>query len=170
MRILLVTLHGYKKIIPAYEILRALGHEVVEIEFNLFSESHSYWQKKLDEWKLSHQREEYEKNNFDLLRQAMHNQKPELLFIVGLSLHIPFSMLPELKVLADRLGCKICCWLVDPIGDLNHERAQYYDAIYTYEKEDCAKIHVAGVRTAYIPIGYNPAYDTDSRLIGGGVG
>lgn len=167
MKILSITSHDYTEIIPAKEILINLGHDVVELEFYSFNESHSYWQKKLDEWKLSSQRTEYENHNFALLQRAMLEYRPELLFIVGASLYIPFAALLQVRELADTLKCKICCWLVDPLGALNADYAQYYDAIYTYEREDCAKIRAAGIRTDYIPIGYNPSYETDSRLAGG---
>ena len=167
MKIFLCIFSRNDAILNISETLYNMGYEVHVFPTDSYRLKCSYIGKKLDKLGFHGKRKKYEsqwKSNF--IHALKDNRPSKCIFINTLNGLLSADDMQDIKEACRDSGTKTVGWLVDPVGYrqdiMNHCR--FFDKLYVYEYKDVAALKAQGITAEYLPVGYQPAYESISSF------
>ncbi|SDP05166.1 glycosyltransferase family protein [Selenomonas ruminantium] len=161
-KILLCITERNNQILGLQTTLEAQGYDVILISADTYENRCSYWEKKL--YKLG--RKSGEQKYLQKWRQDVFSLLESGQVDIFFTLNLPDEFLTlddmhRLQEIALQKKIRTITWIVDPL--LNNkfcmQYCTFFDAVYTYEKNDEIWLQNQGVNAAYCPVGYRDEYE-----------
>lgn len=165
MKILLCITARNDKVLNISGSLKNMGHDVHVLNIGSYHSQCTYMAKKIDELGFHVGRDRYRRRWQSNFVQTLLDWKPKkCIFINTASYLLSESDWYYVRQKTTQDNIQFILWLVDPVS-IHGEGVKwfkYFDKIFTYEKKDAESLADLNIKVAYLPVGYNWAYECNS--------
>ena len=149
--------HRHEEIFSMYNTLKSMDTEPIRSWMDTFEFAHSYLDKKLVEWGVSHRDKNFYEAQINSFVDTIKRENPSVVFLVNCTL--PWDIMASL-----RQHYRIVFWAVDGISGWEEAiKLKDYD-VFVYDTASLSYMQSIGVKATYCPVGYNMAYRPDVSI------